>query len=169
MVTEIRKPERYEYQDIANLVNSAEEVFFSIRSPEMIDVFGTGKHTAEELEKGRERREHLVLTNQEKIVAFASYRFKNEQTMWISMLYVDPDEQRKGYGAMLLKHLEDIAKNKGILASVLETDEKAYWAVDFYKKHGYRILTAEDIKKFPFNKVLGKGPVKGRYLFGREL
>ena len=169
MKIEIKKPNRSEYTNIAKLINSAEEIYASIRSPEMMNALGTGKHTAKDLEDGEGKREYLSLYVGEKIVAFVSYRFKNEQTMWVSMLYVNPSEQRKGYGATLLDYVEKLAKKSGILVSVLETDKKAYWSVDFYKKQGYQVLSSEDIKVFPFNKVLNKDPVDGRYLFGKVL
>lgn len=169
MKIEIKKPNRSEYTNIAKLINSAEEIYASIRSPEMMNALGTGKHTAKDLEDGEGKREYLSLYVGERIVAFVSYRFKNEQTVWVSMLYVDPNEQRKGYGATLLEYVENLAKKSGILVSVLETDKKAYWSINFYKKRGYRILSSEDIKVFPFDRVLDKDPVDGRYLFGKVL
>ncbi len=50
--------------------------------------------------------------------------------------YVRTDYRRQGVGSLLLKHLERLT-GKPIL---IGTWAAATWAIDFYRKHGYRVL-----------------------------
>jgi ribosomal protein S18 acetylase RimI-like enzyme len=49
--------------------------------------------------------------------------------------------QRRGIGRKLLKHLLRIARTPDILVG---TWEAAGWAVRFYEKHGFRLLSKEE-------------------------
>jgi Sec-independent protein translocase protein TatA/GNAT superfamily N-acetyltransferase len=54
--------------------------------------------------------------------------------------YVDPEAQRRGVGAGLLAHLV-----AGIPGPVLVgTWAAAWWAIRFYEKHGFRLVTQEE-------------------------
>jgi len=50
--------------------------------------------------------------------------------------YVLPNYQRKGIGTRLLDHLKLITKTKGLLVGT--------WAIDFYQKHGFRVMPNKD-------------------------
>ena len=77
MNIEFKKPKRSEYEQIANLVNSAEEIFFSIRNPEIAKVLETAEESVGKLVQGEEKREYLCLYDDGELCAFSSYRFKN--------------------------------------------------------------------------------------------
>ena len=51
--------------------------------------------------------------------------------------YVLPNYQRKGVGSRLLEHLKLMTKTKELLVG---TWADAVWAIDFYQKHGFRIM-----------------------------
>jgi GNAT superfamily N-acetyltransferase len=55
--------------------------------------------------------------------------------------YVLTDRQRRGIGKKLLKHLLSIARSRDILVG---TWEAADWAIRFYEKHGFRLLSREE-------------------------
>ena len=57
--------------------------------------------------------------------------------------YVCTSERRKGIGEALLRHLETLTA-KPIL---IGTWSAATWAIDFYEKHGYRVLERREIER----------------------
>lgn len=49
--------------------------------------------------------------------------------------YILPKWQKRGIGSKLLKHLKDLVKTHRLLVG---TWADAKWAIDFYKKHGFK-------------------------------
>ena len=58
--------------------------------------------------------------------------------------YVLANRQRRGIGEKLLKHLINVARTSEVLVG---TWEEAYWAVLFYEKHGFRLVSKEEKDK----------------------
>jgi N-acetylglutamate synthase-like GNAT family acetyltransferase len=54
--------------------------------------------------------------------------------------YVRTSERNKGIGAKLLKHLNTIAKTPVLIGTWAD----ASWAIAFYQKHGFRLLSKEE-------------------------
>ena len=61
-------------------------------------------------------------------------------TMEVQQLYVSPDFQRRGIGALLLDQAVITAKNKGADGLWLSCWEDADWAKSFYDKYGFTSL-----------------------------
>ena len=55
--------------------------------------------------------------------------------------YVLPRWQKQGIGSQLLAHLRGLVTTPCLLVG---TWADAYWAVDFYKKHGFKLLPDKD-------------------------
>jgi len=55
--------------------------------------------------------------------------------------YVLTEHQRKGIGGRLLKHLVDLNESQDIL---IGTWEDADWAVHFYEKHGFELVSQKE-------------------------
>jgi GNAT superfamily N-acetyltransferase len=55
--------------------------------------------------------------------------------------YVLRDYQRKGIGTILLNHMKQIAKTKYLLVG---TWADAIWAIQFYQKHGFKLMPEKD-------------------------
>lgn len=55
--------------------------------------------------------------------------------------YVLPEYQNKGIGRQLLAHLKSRTTTPRLLVG---TWAAAYWAVDFYRKHGFRLMPDKD-------------------------
>ena len=55
--------------------------------------------------------------------------------------YVLPQWQKQGIGSKLLNHLKGLATTSCLLVG---TWADAYWAIDFYKKHGFSLLPDKD-------------------------
>jgi GNAT superfamily N-acetyltransferase len=58
--------------------------------------------------------------------------------------YTLTSQQRKGVGERLLNHLLSLAKTDRILVGTWET---APWAIKFYQKHGFVLLSREETNK----------------------
>lgn len=58
--------------------------------------------------------------------------------------YTLTSQQRKGAGEKLLKHLLTLAQTDRILVG---TWESAPWAIKFYQKHGFTLLSREETNK----------------------
>ena len=55
--------------------------------------------------------------------------------------YVLPDYQRKGIGTKLLNHAKQMTKTKHLLVG---TWADATWAIQFYQKHGFKLMPEKD-------------------------
>jgi len=164
------KPKKSEYPQIVNLVNNADQIYLNIFSPQEFKEYDCATESIDNLIKGEKSREYLCAYDKnDAIIGYSSFRLKNPQTVWLSMIYINPKCQKKGLGSIFLNKIEEVAKKLNALVLVLETDKKAVWATNFYKKNNYQILSDEDLKKYPFNKVLEKKQVEGRYIFGKKL
>ena len=56
-------------------------------------------------------------------------------------LYVRPQYQRHGIGRKLTEHVIDLAKTRRILVG---TWQAATWAIEFYKRRGFKLLPNKD-------------------------
>ena len=54
-------------------------------------------------------------------------------------LYICPDSQRQGFGALLLKHVEQVARARGFKVIVLAVNKRNANAIAAYRKHGFTI------------------------------
>ncbi|WP_340016329.1 GNAT family N-acetyltransferase [Paenibacillus sp. FSL K6-1318] len=63
----------------------------------------------------------------------------------LDILWVDSDQRHRGYGSQLLLEVERIAREKSCDFIMLNTF--SYQAPEFYKKHGYQLITT--IKNAP--------------------
>ena len=64
----------------------------------------------------------------------------NDVTL-IRHAYVLTTHQRKGIGEKLLEYLRGLAQTSTVLVGTWET---AYWAVRFYEKHGFALVSTEE-------------------------
>lgn len=55
--------------------------------------------------------------------------------------YVLSDYQRKGIGTRLLNHLKQMTETRYLLVG---TWADASWAIDFYQKHGFKLMSNKD-------------------------
>jgi len=76
------------------------------------------------------------------IVGVMGIQDKSDVTL-IRHAYVPTTERNKGIGGELLRHLSELT-TKPIL---IGTWADASWAINFYKKHGFHLVTLEDKEK----------------------
>ena len=60
----------------------------------------------------------------------------NNSEVFVEEMFIKPEYQRKGYGSLLLKNVEEYIKEKGLAGITLSTNKYAP-APRFYKKNGF--------------------------------
>ncbi len=169
-MTSILTPNENEYKDLADIYNRAHEPFLSIYSEEEREAFsGSLIETEDSIRKMAESRIIICAKDdQDQILGYVAFRKKNNITVWIGSLYVDPDHQRAGAGRVLLDAVEDFAKKENCKIIALETHQKAEWAINFYIKNGFEIVN-DKINEFSYNQILDKSPVQNRPILAKIL
>jgi len=92
----------------------------------------------EELLQDFSKMDFYIYRHEGKIVGVAALHVLNKDTGRIRWVYVLPEFQRKGIGTALVTYVEHEAERLGLKKLWLLTAEKAYWAITFYRKLGYR-------------------------------
>ena len=123
--------------EILEVIVKTNRTFFSKIIPKKY--FKDPVLTKEELLKEMENIEFYVYELGGKIVGVSGLTVENKKTGIVRWVYVLPEYQRKGIGTALLRHIESIAKRCGLRMLKLRTSEKAYWAISFYRKLGYKV------------------------------
>lgn len=165
----IKKPSLKDYPEIIRVINSEINLYKKIYSPKILDAIDIGKRNVKDLEKGSKDRKYLIAVKNKKIVGFASWYVKPNDIAWISMLQVLPEYHKQGIGRSLILKIEQQAKKNKCFAVALETQKKAFWAANFYKKNNYKIISSQKIMQGIYAGTLLKKPVKNTFIFGKEL
>ena len=71
--------------------------------------------------------------------AFAAYGPAGADEMKLYKLYVHPDDQRRGLGSHLLKHVEDVTSRRGLRSLCLTVNKENHKAIAAYRKNGFSI------------------------------
>jgi len=81
-------------------------------------------------------------------------KYEWNNTLNIEMIEIKNEFRKMGFGTIIMKEIESIAKNNEVRAITLETQTANGIAIEFYKKNGYNIegidislYSNEDIKK----------------------
>ncbi len=84
--------------------------------------------------------EFYVYRVENRIVGVSALHVESKNVGRIHWVYILPKYQRRGIGTALIRHIEKRAKELGLRKLKLITPEKAFWAINFYRKLGYRIV-----------------------------
>ena len=78
-----------------------------------------------------------VYTEDEKIIGVLRYNLFWDNTPFCTMLFIDTDYRKQGYGKLLMEHWEQDMKSQGygMLMTSIQVDEEAQ---HFYRKLGYK-------------------------------
>lgn len=109
----------------------------------------------EKLLQDFERMTFYVYKREGEVSGVAALEVESEEAGRLHWVYILPEHQRQGIGTVLMTHLEGEAKEMGLRKLRLLTVGKAQWAIDFYKKLGYR-LTEEIERPWGFDVFLEK-------------
>lgn len=80
----------------------------------------------------------IIKEDNDEIVAGVNALLYCWKCMYIDVLWVKEGFREKGYGSILLREVEKIAKEKG--CSLIHLDTFDFQAKDFYLKHGYEVF-----------------------------
>jgi GNAT superfamily N-acetyltransferase len=127
-----------ELNSILRVVNNAAEAYRCIIPEDRWkEPYMSAEELREEIESGVE---FYGWMEDNVLVAVMGIQPVNDVTL-IRHAYVLTNRQRRGIGEKLLEHLLSLARTSEILVG---TWEAAYWAVRFYEKHGFRLVTREE-------------------------
>ncbi len=134
-----------DFEIIYSIINDAAIAYKGIIPP---DRWHEPYMSKEELEQQiAEGVEFWCYKEDEKILGVMGIQFKGEVTL-IRHAYVRTNSRNKGIGKKLLHHLSSISATPILIGTWAD----AVWAIEFYKKHGFRLVTQEEknklLKKF---------------------
>lgn len=79
----------------------------------------------------------LIAYNDRRAVGCGAVRHLSEDTAELMRMYVLPSARGKGIGKLLLRSLEDEARDMGVTMVVLEAGDRQHDAIGLYASHGY--------------------------------
>ena len=99
---------------------------------------------------------HIMACDGNKIVGVARLHFNSIKEAQIRYMAVEEGYRMQGIGSMMLRRLEEMAKEKGAQYIILNARENA---VNFYKKNGYSIIEKSyvlfnEIQHYKMKKIL---------------
>jgi GNAT superfamily N-acetyltransferase len=134
----IRKLSPSDFDDILNVVNDAAQAYKdTIPTDRWKEPYMPAEELRKEIEDGVEFygwKENGVL------IGIMGIQHVREITL-IRHAYVLKSHQRRAIGAKLLKYLLSLARTPDVLVG---TWEAAWWAIRFYQKHGFRLVSKEE-------------------------
>ena len=134
----IRKLTNADFQSILNVVNNAATVYKGkIPNDRWNEPYMPAHELQEEIQSGVE---FYGWMENNALIAVMGTQTVNDVTL-IRHAYVLTNRQRKGLGEKLLKHLLDLAKTSRVYVGTWET---APWAIKFYQKHGFKLISREE-------------------------
>lgn len=115
----------------------------------MLDLFYSTAALHEQMKKGHR---FILAIDTDEAFGFASYSPKESAELALPQkniyrlhkIYIDPGQQGKGVGKLLLDHIINDIRPLGATALELNVN-RSNAAIGFYQKYGFRILYEEDI------------------------
>jgi len=133
----ISKCEEKDFSEIYEIINDAAIAYRSIIPA---DRWHEPYMTTEELKRQmNEGVEFWKYTGNGKMLGVMGIQFKSDVTL-IRHAYVRTAERNKGIGSKLLKHLYSISSTPVLIGTWAD----AIWAIEFYQKHGFRLLSTDE-------------------------
>jgi len=127
-----------EFNSILNVVNDAAEAYRGvIPEDRWKEPYMSAEELRGEIESGVE---FYGWVEDNVLVAVMGIQLVNDVTL-MRHAYVLTNRQRRGIGEKLLRYLISLARTSEVLVG---TWEAAYWAIRFYEKHGFRLVTREE-------------------------
>lgn len=130
-----------EFNSILTIVNDAANAYKGVIPVDMWkELYMPAQELREEIQSGVQ---FYGLKEKGVLVAVMGIQPVQEVTL-IRHAYVLTSHQRKGYGEKLLRHLMSLASTQTVLVG---TWKAAYWAVNFYAKNGFNLVTEQEKDK----------------------
>lgn len=119
------------------VINEAARVYEGVIPP---DRYHEPYMPLDELRAEMQRMTFFGWEENQRLVAVMGFQPLEKVTL-IRHAYVLPDFQRQGLGSKLLEHLKALATTPHLLVG---TWADASWAIEFYEKHGFRLLANKE-------------------------
>ncbi len=133
----ISKSEQKDFNEIYEIINDGASAYRGIIPA---DRWHEPYMTQEELKRQIDEGVQFWSYNEDgKILGVMGIQFKKDVTL-IRHAYVRTSERKKGIGSKLLEHL----LIKATTPVLIGTWADAKWAIEFYQKHGFRLLQEEE-------------------------
>lgn len=98
----------------------------------------------------------MAVNENQDLIGFTICRV-DENIVWDELLFVIPEERRKGIGSALFKRAEEFAMELGGDTLYSWVHPNNYRSIPFLKKHGYDVLNLIEVrKKLPSEKLTQK-------------
>jgi GNAT superfamily N-acetyltransferase len=137
----IRKLTKTDFQEILMVVNDAAVAYKGkIPSDRWKEPYMPAEELKEEIKSGIQ---FFGYTENDILIAVMGIQPVGDVTL-IRHAYTLTSQQRKGAGEKLLNQLLNLAQTDRILVGTWET---APWAIKFYQKHGFTLLSREETNK----------------------
>ena len=134
----IRKLSCTEFGSILRVINNAAEAYRGvIPKDRWKEPYMSTTELREEVESGVQ---FYGWTEHKLLLGVMGFQPVNNITL-IRHAYVLANQQRRGIGEKLLNHLLSLAKTSEILVG---TWKAAWWAICFYQKHGFALVSREE-------------------------
>ena len=150
MIVQASLEDTDEILDVINLSN--QQAFKKIIPKEY---FQEPVLTHEDLMQEFSKISFYVYRFQNKIVGVTGLEIGNAEKGAVRWVYIHPEYKNKGIGTALLSHIEKIAINANLKKLQLRTEEKAYWAISFYRNRGFSIIGKIEVP-WGFNVLMEK-------------
>jgi len=133
----IGKCEQKDFDDIFEIINDAASAY---RGVIPADRWHEPYMTEEELKRQIDEGVQFWSYSEDgEIAGVMGIQFKKDVTL-IRHAYVRTTQRNKGIGSKLLDHLRSIS----VTPVLIGTWADAKWAIEFYQKHGFRLLPKEE-------------------------
>jgi N-acetylglutamate synthase-like GNAT family acetyltransferase len=135
----IRKCQQADFNNIYNIINDGASAYKGIiPADRWHEPYMPEKELQKQIDEGVE---FWCFEEQGKVLGVMGIQFKGNVTL-IRHAYVRSVERSKGIGGKLLAHLETIATTPVLIGTWAD----AKWAIDFYRKHGFVLLSKIEIE-----------------------
>ena len=139
-----------------------EPSYRAILSPAQINYMQEALYQSEALQKQMDEGQQFYILYENAVPAgFASYSPHEARTFKLNKLYVKPNYQGKGYGSLLIRHVEQEVLNQGGEYLILNVNRHNH-ARQKYEHAGFKVIKEEDIPIGPYwmNDYVMQKPLK---------
>lgn len=136
----IVKGEQFDFEEIFVIINDGASAYRGIiPADRWHDPYMTAAELKEQIDDGVE---FWIYRQDDEILGVMGIQYKDSVTL-IRHAYVRTKDRKQGIGSKLLKHLCDLAANPILIGTWAD----AKWAIEFYQKHGFRLLPEDEKNK----------------------
>lgn len=139
------------FKDIIKVIEITwEPTYRNIITSEQIVFMQQEIYSPDSLRKQYEAGQRFIgLYENSTVIGFASYSLLSGDSYKLNKLYVHPNTQRKGFGQLLIRQIEQEVKKNGGTQLLLNVN-KFNPALNFYIKQGFSLIREENIPIGPY-------------------